>query len=478
MTDPEVQATIYQRRLFELFSEFFQRATGSDVQEFATFENFGEVVRSRAKDLAARIKDAYRWADEELRQFYAHESVNAFKTAREIGGLKLVQGGSSRFHRSQFDSVRGSLLYADTVLVPDPVLPWLESARQEERFRHVLFLQAVFSILHLKPLVDAELPYPAVLVFPTWEKILEENDKQTQKGVAQLVADMMAHFVDPGVQTLEDVSALIKSDPNRFLEEVEHHKLFVAPGGPLDEPLPKALERYERDLEVWRAHDWLEQYRKLPIPVRIMNGIMERVNPQYHLLENSEELGSHPLLSIEQQAHYFRLISATNSARLTRLGVLDRQRKSLIDGFGNERLRWLCQVPIEALVELRKNNENAAFRKRMEAMVRTMHDSAIEDSDRVAAEVSRELSSAIADHEREIREVQDRYSRIHGQTAVGAWVALGAVLIPSLAPFLGITAPLAVATKYAWNKIEERTEKKVLSKSLMGVLACAKLGNQ
>lgn len=474
MADPAVQAAAYQRKLFELFAEFFRRSTGTEVKKFATLENFDEVVRSRAADLRSRAIDAHRWMDMELKQFYARESANAFIIAQKIGGLKLVQGGGSRFHRSQFDSVRGSLLYADTVLVPDPVLPWLEVHRQEERFRNVLLLQAVFSILHLKPLVDAELPYPAVFVFPSFEKILEEKDEQTQKGTKLLVANLFANYVDHGLQTLDDVSALVKSDPDHFLKEVDRHKLFIAPGGPLDEPLHKALERYERDLATWRSHDWLDQYRKLSTPVRVLSGILERVSPQYHLLENSEELGSHPLLSIEQQAHYFRLISATNSARLARLGVLGRNRQSLIDGFGREQLRWLCQVPIEALVELRKNNENAAFRKRMETVVMTMHDSAIEDMDRVAAEVSRELSGAIADHKREIRDVRDRYSRIHGQTAVSAWASLGAMLIPSLAPFLGVAAPLAIATKYAYNKVEERSEKKVLSKSLMGVLACVK----
>lgn len=474
MENPERQAASYQKSLFELLAEFFRRATGSDIESFATLDNFEDVVRKSASDLAARLINAFRWADEELRQFYARESVNAFKAARKIGGLKLVQGGGSRFLRTQLDSVTSTLLYADTVLIPDPVLPWLESARQEERFRHMLFLQAVFLVLHLKPLVDAELPYPAVFFFPSWEKILEEHDEQTQKATLQLVADLIAQYVEPGVQSFDDVPDLIRRNSDQFLERVEHHRLFVAPGGPLDEPLPQALKRYEQDMETWRAPEWLEQYRKLSVPSRVLNAIMERVSPQYHLLENCEELNSHPLLSIEQQAHYFRLISATNSARLAHLGLLDRRQQALIDGFGKERLRWLCRVPINALVELRMNNENAPFRKRMEAVVRTMHESAVEDADRVAAELSHELSSAIADHEREMHEIQSRYSGVHGQTAVGAWAALGATLIPSLAPFLGVVAPLAIALKYTWDKLEEGREKKVLSKSLMGVLASTK----
>jgi hypothetical protein len=55
-------------------------------------------------------------------------------------------------------------------------MPWLERDRREERFRHVLLLKAVHTLLQLKPLVDADLRYPPVVVFPSWEKSLEEHD--------------------------------------------------------------------------------------------------------------------------------------------------------------------------------------------------------------------------------------------------------------------------------------------------------------
>jgi hypothetical protein len=61
--------------------------------------------------------------------------------------MRLVLGGGSRFQRSQLDSVLTAVLYSDTVLVPDPVMPWLERDRREERFRHVLLLKAVHTLL-------------------------------------------------------------------------------------------------------------------------------------------------------------------------------------------------------------------------------------------------------------------------------------------------------------------------------------------
>lgn len=138
MADPLDDFVRYQRGLFERFSEFFRRATGVDTPgQFATFDSFSDVIRGNAATFAQRGQDAFVWADENIRPYYVKESSAAYGNARQLGGLKLVQGGGSGFLSTHLASVRGSLLYADTVLIPHPVLPWFETDRREERFRHV-----------------------------------------------------------------------------------------------------------------------------------------------------------------------------------------------------------------------------------------------------------------------------------------------------------------------------------------------------
>ena len=481
MHDPEKHIVDYQRSLFELFNEFFARATGTtDVQDFASLETFSYAVRRKASDIGPRGEAAFRWVDDELRKFYARESVDAFKAARELGGLKLCLGGQSYFGQSQFDSVTSSLLYADTVLVPDPVLPWLESDRREERFRHGKLLEAAFSVLHLRPLVDTDLPYPACVVFPSWEKALEENDDLTWQALSQLVADVIARFVNPSVKSYEDAVDFVDSDPDVFIRKTEENSLFVAPGGNIGETITSSIDRYDNYLETWRDGDWLTGFRSMSLARKILYGISERIAPQFHIFENSEELQSNPLLSIEQHAHYFRLISNINSARLNEMGFLDQKRQALIDGFGAKRLQWLSNVPLNSLIQLRKNNENTNFRKRVEAVVKSMHESLITDVDRVAAELCHEISAAIAEHDQDMKDIQSRYDWLHGATAVGGGMALVAQLIPSLAPFLGpiaIPSAAGVVAKYSWDKSKERYEKNERSRSLLGVLAAARREN-
>jgi len=329
-------------------------------------------------------------------------------------------------------------------------------------------------LLHLKPLVDADLPYPPILVFPSWEKTLEEKDRHTQEAIRQLTADVFARYVDHGLASLDDVMQFAQGNPDHFLSAVDRHRLFIAPGGPLDEPLDAALRRYEADMETWRSPEWLAQYRSLPPQVRVLNGVLERLAPQHHLLENAEELTSHPLLSLEQHAHYYRLVSATNSARLEGLGVLRAETRALVDALGSQRLRWLSAVEVDTVLEPRRMDENAAFRKRLQSAVTRLHESQWNDVDRVASEVCREIADAIAEHDRDLKRVRARYKRLHGQTATMGVAAAGAVLIPSLAPFVGVVAPLALATKYVWDKIGEGAERRAVTKSLLGVLAVAR----
>ena len=388
--------------------------------------------------------------------------------------MKLVLGGGTRFKASQLGAVTTSVLYSDTVLVPDPVMPWLEKERTEETFQHVLLLQAVHALLYLKPLVDADLQYPAVMVFPSWEKTLEDKDEQTQKGISQLVADVFSCFLGEDLKTVEEVRDYADRNSDKFLSTVDANHLFVAPGGPLGEPLVDALARYKTEMRTWRSQEWLSLYESLPSQRCVLNGVFERLAPIYHLCENAEEFAGCPLMCLDQHAHYYKLVSATNCARLERLGVLNARTRALVDAMGSHRLRWLGGISIETLARLRKDNENVDFRKRLFDAIGRLHDSRLANVDNVASEICQELASAIAEHDKQARRIQEKYDHLHRQSAILAFGAAGAALIPSLAPFLGVAAPFALAAKYGHDKMKELAEKKALTRSLIGVLVTAK----
>jgi hypothetical protein len=131
-------------------------------------------------------------------------------------------------------------------------------------------------------------------------------------------------------------------------------------------------------------------------------------------------------------------------------------------------------MPVGTLVRLRLENENVAFRERLTACVSRLHESALGDVDRVASEICHDIEAAIAEHEKALRSIQEKYNRTHGQTAVLAAAAAVAALMPALAPLLGSAVPFAVAAKYGHDKVAELAEKRALTQSLVGVLAMVK----
>src|SRR6266567_2770298 len=135
-----------QREFFAILGDFFKNATGESPDDFANVDEFGDAVHRKGKQFAPRAIKAFEKAAGDLKIFYGKGGVTTFQQARAVGGMKLVLGGGSRFTSSLLASVRKMALYADTILIPDPVLPWLEVDRTEERFRHATcFKQSFFS---------------------------------------------------------------------------------------------------------------------------------------------------------------------------------------------------------------------------------------------------------------------------------------------------------------------------------------------
>jgi hypothetical protein len=474
MIDITKEAADYQVELFQMIGEFWGRAIGMLPEEFSSTEGFGDAIRKLGRDVQYRMEDAFTFANTQLRTFYVQNGAKAYGLARRLAGTKLVLGGASNFGTSQLASTRSTLLYADTVLIADPLYPWFEDAREHERFRLVRPLREAHAILHLRPLIDANLPHCPVFVFPSFEKSLEREDDTTKKSIDQLVADVLAHFVDAGIGSIDDAYAFVRARTDDFIQAVERHALFVPPEADIGEPVGQALQRYDHYVKTWRTPEYIQVYERAPVGSRVLTGMFERLSPQFHLFENAEELTAHPLLSIEQQAHYFKLASEVNADRLSRLGLLDDPTRRQLAALSSERLEWLTNIPVSMLAKLREDSEHEVFRKMLATAMNNLHASALEDVDKVAAEICREIDSGIARYNRSVREINDKFKASTAQTAVGVVGGGVGLLVPALAPFLGPIVPLAALTKLGYDALTRHIELKKQSRSLMGVLAFAK----
>ncbi len=474
---------IYQDRYFEILTEFFIGVTGCLPRDFSPLDSFSESIQMLGialKENPSRSESAmlaYSTLETELKKLYSEEGGKAFRAAKKLDACKLNLGGSSRFLETQLNATRKSLLYSDTVLIPDPVMPWIEKKRDEEKFSHIIPLQMAFFILHLFDLKGDEFDLPPFFVFPSFEKLLEEHDRQTQENSIQLITDVFSHYVDSGIANPQDILEFAAKHPEIYFQKIEGEKLFVSPGSVPGQPLKEELEKYKAEMRQWRSEDWCNDLFSKGDACVVTNAIFERIMPNYHLLENSDELRSHPFLCVNAQAHYYQLIASMKNASAGEVASFDPSTSAILQSLTSKRLDYLANIKDAQLVALRKTDENVEFRRELRELVNSLPNTKLEDLGYVAAEVCSHIERAISKHEKQILSLNDKYQAKHKYTSLIAGGTLAVTMFPVLAPFLGALLPLglaAVTGKYISDKLEENAEVGQYSHSMMGVILRAK----
>jgi len=468
---------IYQKRYFEILTEFFITATGQLPRDFSTLDDFSESVRSLSSKVTEKSINAYYALENSLNLLYSDEAANVFRSAMNIDANKLNLGGGSRFLKTHLEATRKSLLFSDIVLIPDPIMPWLERKREEERFRLVIPLQMAFFILHLSDLLEDGFDIPPFFVFPSFEKTLEDHDIQTQENKKQLITEVFSYYIDSGIEEAHDIVEFATRHPDLYFNRIENSKLFVSPGAEPGESIRLALENYKKHMKQWRSEEWCNSFFKLSDIEIVTNAIIERITPNFHLIENSDELRSHPFLCIDAQAHYYQLIANMKNQKISASGSFDLSTTAILNSLTSTRLDFLANITDSQIVELRKTNENVAFRRELRDLVNSLPHTKIEDLGYVSSEVCAHIELAISKHRKEVEIFNEKYNAKHKYTALLGIGTLGVTMFPVLAPFIGAVLPIGLAAttgKYASDKFDEIAEGKQYSHSMMGIISLAK----
>ncbi len=466
---------IYQatKSYFELLENFFIEATGVKAESF-DFEEYRQKVKSdTTHKLSMKAHDAYSTYLPQIEEFHVENTSLILNSAKEIGGLKCVLGGTSRFTNASFNGVRKFALYADTIFIPDPILPFIEIERPEERFAIIELMLACQKLLLLKPLVDANLSYPAIVIFPSWEKRLEIKDVTTQDGISRLILSFFSHYLHA---TFEDESELVDyitgNGKDIFVEAVNNYQLFWPPEENAPLSFRSGLKVYKKWLKTWRATQWTKHAFDLPPELLVLNGIFERLVPQFHVRDNAQAFLAQPLFSLSPNFHYFCLTSNASSGHLEKAGILNPSSQAILQSLTRPKIAWLGNVPLKDLAKLREDGCNEEFRQQLSLYTNELHNSTYKDLDQVSNYVMRGIQSLLDKHDREAHRIEEEYLEKHLATLGTSILTLASSFIPSLDPLFGLAAlaPLGKAASDLWSQLKDETR---LSESLIGMLSQA-----
>jgi hypothetical protein len=335
--------------------------------------------------------------------------------------------------------------------------------------------------------VNAGLATPAVFVFPSFEEGLEESDATTQAGLADLALKVLAPACSGTMESIDDVADYVRHHEEAFLASVMQQRLFVPQGGD-----PSVTYTWKAAVDLHLAHTKGRVDQKLwnamaamPPGQMVFLSTTFRVRPQFHLLENADELQAQPLLTLPVQWHYFELCSAAGARELVNKKVLPEQALTTLRALQDDSLGWLSNIPVAGLAELRSNMEHATFREELKKFTAQLASAGPMNLEEVVREVNHGLKSLVDRQRKSIRDIQDKYTPKAWGARVGAIGGAGAGaamwFMPTLAAALG-TAASAVPVVAALGagglalvkeKAGELVERRRAKRTMLGMLATA-----
>lgn len=476
-----------QVELFALFSSLFSALTGRSVDLIHDVAEIKQRLMWRVKYQPDVFAGSVNRVAEELSEFYNCHSTNIYQHAKTFGGMRLVTGGQRQFGPSALNAVRITGLYADTQLIPDPIYPFISSDLNLNAAHLQLAIQ-LFHILQLRPLVDAQFPVPAVFVFPSFEEVLERNDAHTKLGIEELAIRLISPLCRGQIQSLEELVDYSNKQETAFLDALMPSGLFIPPGGKLGIQLSaaEAASQYLKELEGIRSPLVLDKMKRVSTGPLLLNGVLERIRPQYHLFENSSELGAQALLSQPVHWHYFEKIAQANARDLRSKNVISDQALQTLHAIQDDSLSWLANIPVKTLAQLISNNEHRWLREELNKYTSQLASTGPIDTNEMIKEVSHGLASLVQRQRKSLKDIELKYApkkaAVFTGSIMGAGLVASAVMLPLLSPFLAVGVPTvalagaasAALIGFGKEKIGEVVEKRHAGQSMLGVLATAR----
>lgn len=458
-------------RLFACFEDCFCCLTGSTPELFTSGQSLHAALAALYNSLAAdepldrQRRRSYEAAEARLIAFYNESKTYLFAAAQRLVGLKLVLGGKQAFLADSLDSVRSMALYSDTIAIPDPIYRYFEMIAEGKRVTFMPLLEDLYHILQLKPLVDAALDVPPVIVFPSYEYTFEQKDELTRAEMDKMYIVVFGHLMKASYNHPSDIFDHARRSPLVVPSVVESNQLIVGFGNQTGDDFAAQMAGVR---EYYRVNGASDERESLSDPELALVLMMERLRPLYHLVENANEFNASPLMTQLAHWQYYKLMGKANEA--FRIKTKSSDMFDVIEPLSGQEHRWLGNVPIDVLVQLRARGENQDFRRKVLTQIEELRKSTPGDFALTSAMVSRTLDLILLDHAKELKRLRDKYEFAYAPQAVASWYTIAAWFFPTLLPALPMAVPIMT---YFGTKVAETVETRRANQSLTGILAAS-----
>lgn len=427
-----------QAKYFRMLDDFFG-------QPFSQMRRHNLSPHTVAQDVASRdklVKVFAQEADEfaaQVGQFWELYAPVVHAHLEDLRALKSTFGGD--IFPSYTSNIACSVgLYIDTVILPDPLLRmagFFSSMRPEAAVYYIV--KHGLNALNYRELALADVYPPAVVIVPGY-LMLDNTVESYLKSVSE--ADLVTHCSRLFGRTFsgeEDMMAFFEqfdtpaqvatsvADASRLLFDTDW-------SGPADEQLSRYLD------EVVAEHS--PQMAGQPVGVMLYFALFGRMMQINDLVFNGSQYGAVPLVEAATSWQYLVWKYEYDRERASELNpaLEDVVIVKALLAEGSRDLGLLCDLPVQALIDLRRQGALAELRDIIRQGIADI-DSASPDVLAEATEtVAANIGEAFAKHKKDL-EAHARARRRFFGLDVGSWITVGAI---SVAAASTASVPLSI----------------------------------
>jgi hypothetical protein len=373
------------------------------------------------KDIGGSIPGFNEW----IAELWGSASDTAHYHVQDLRGLKAVFGGET-FPQGNRNIVSSSGVYTDTIVLPDPFLRTQNLGFEVGSAEQVSwFVKAALSLLHYREAATAGLDVPLVVIVPD-QTYLDQHEKEMLRTVStpSALAHLEAMF---GIAfgSLEEAGAYLTKftasseviaqlkDPKRLVFDVDDQR-----------PLEEQIENYMRG--------YVRRFHNTGAGEAVLLSAVGRMTQATDLLRRSTRLGGTPIIDAPTSWRYFawRLDHDAQTLPSKDGRRLHLHMNKALQSAASGEMQWLGQVPVAALIEMRKNDVLPELRQMLSQGVEQLADLRPDNFYRTGDQVVENIQNAFDEHRKAIASLTGKKWRFAG-IELASCVVKGVVQVAS-----------------------------------------------
>jgi len=416
--------TNVQKDYFSILQDFFDE----EYRKLEKGKTPNEIANESIKGFTPPVMDS-------LRNTLYYDLLDHWKRNRESltgiassGGVKAYYEAPAGYRPPLFaeDFVRRVALYADSLLIADPILELLRVREVRPDWVYKLTISNAMELLRCRSL--AEDSPPIMSVVPTQQMIDKDTNHTLAKLTNSLSLEIVCKLLGKELNSWDEIEAFLcrHDDIDHLLKRIGSLRPLSQPGV---SPIMVVTEEYKN----------MPNYEDNP-KATFLYYLLQQGGYSFSTLVNSVTLNSaalaaHPCFDNRVFWDWTMEKHRLDNEKLGTMGTISRD-VFVMNVLQLEDFRWLGNVPIDSLREVREDGEMQSmrdmFRKEL-GEIENVDDDAFEE---VANQVKYNLETEFRRHEASLDRLDKKYRR-------GTLLDLSGIITGSVLAFCAIFYPLA-----------------------------------